>query len=221
MQHIDVYTDGSATTADKPGGWGYVILVDGTKHSEGSGHMENATNNDAEMEAVIQGLRAVNKLLFPTPIGVLGAYDPVEIVPPSVTVRSDSRLILGWTSGIYKFKQIDKIAKYRELQLLVKMTNAKTEWVEGHAGHEHNERCDKLANAARMKVQIDLDRKEQKERGETLIGEKKSGILCVWYKGILKVVDLDNNVVENYNRETHGTRGSMWEIKEDKYRERG
>ena len=55
---IEVYTDGSATTSEKPGGWGYVIVIDGVKHSEGSGRMETATNNDAELEGAIMGLAA-------------------------------------------------------------------------------------------------------------------------------------------------------------------
>ena len=36
---VEVYTDGSATTKDKPGGYGWVIVIDGKFHSEGSGSL--------------------------------------------------------------------------------------------------------------------------------------------------------------------------------------
>ena len=61
---IEVYSDGSATTADKAGGWGSVIVIDGALHKELSGHLESATNNDAELEAAIQGLAATYDLLL-------------------------------------------------------------------------------------------------------------------------------------------------------------
>ena len=43
----------SATIATKPGGWAWVITIDGKFHCEGSGHLEKATNNDAELLASI------------------------------------------------------------------------------------------------------------------------------------------------------------------------
>lgn len=215
--HIEVYTDGSATTADKPGGWGYVIVIDGKKHSEGNGHMPNATNNDAEMQAVIEGLKAALTIMD-QPQDTLSNLKLSDLHKIAVTVKSDSQLILGWTSGQWAFKQTEKMEKYKELRSLVGYTNAKTEWVRGHNGHEHNERCDKLANLGRLQQQEKEDRAEALAKGDTLIGSKKTGIMCVWYKDVLKIVDLDKNVVEDYNREKHGTRGSMLEVKEEKKR---
>jgi|GEM_PF-2382195 len=216
--HIEVFTDGSATTADKPGGYGFVLIVDGVKHSEGNGYMPNATNNDAEMEAVIQGLKAAIDRIILRVGPVLGLLEVAGIVPPVVTVKSDSQLVLGWTSGKFSFKQQEKIEKYKELRALVDFTNCKTEWVRGHNGNEHNERCDKLANLGRLQQQEKLDRADAIERGDTLVGTKKTGILCVWYKGVLKIIDLDKNVVEDHNRDSHGARGAVLEIKEDKHR---
>lgn len=207
--NIEVYSDGSATTKDKPGGYGWVMVIDGIKYSEGKGHMPGASNNDAEMEAAIQGLAAVlkhvNLSCFPT-----GPY--------SVTLVSDSQLILGWASGVYRFKQQDKYAKYKQLEFLVNRLSAKTRHVKGHSGDEHNERCDKLANLGRTQKEEEIDRAEAKEKGETLIGTKKTGTLCVWYKGSLKVIDLDTNVIENYDRTIHGARGGILEVREDKSR---
>ena len=37
MFSIDLFTDGSATTSSKPGGYGYVIVINGNKFSYGIG----------------------------------------------------------------------------------------------------------------------------------------------------------------------------------------
>lgn len=208
---IEVYTDGSATTNDKPGGYGWVLVYNGTKHSEGSGHMKKASNNDAELEAALYGLNAAKNLIAITPQEYITEGIWVELV-------SDSQLILGWANGTYSFRQHDKIEKYKELQLLVKNYNVKTRWVEGHTGDEHNERCDKLANAARLGVQAKSDKIEAILEGKTLIGRKKSGVVCIWYKNVLKIISLEDNIIEDYDRVIHGTRGSMLELREDKLR---
>lgn len=108
---IEVYSDGSATVATKPGGWGYVVVVDGKFHSEGSGHVESATNNDMELEAAIQGLSAVYGLAFGmVPISAeIGSVIPTPIgLKAQVTLISDSKVILGWASGEFAFKQTAK-----------------------------------------------------------------------------------------------------------------
>jgi ribonuclease HI len=211
---IEVYTDGSATINTKPGGWAFVLVIDGKKHSECAGHMALASNNDAEMEAAIQGLAAALKLVNSTAcFGTGMANEKFE-----VTLCSDSELILGWTSGRYRFKQQSKIAKYDQLQFLVKRLGVKTRWVKGHSGDEHNERCDKLANEARLTVNRKKDREEAIVAGKTLIGTKKAGTVCVWYKNQLKIVDLETNVIEDYDRAIHGARGGTLEIREEKSR---
>lgn len=213
---IEVYTDGSATTADKPGGYGWVLVVDGTKVSEGNGHMPLASNNDAELEAAIQGLNAAKAWLDTN-------FDRIVMSSPGtialqVTLVSDSQLILGWADGTYKFKQLAKIEKYQELKGLMGRLRANTRWVRGHTGDEHNERCDTLANEARTGQENKKKRAEAIIKGETNIGSKKTGIVCIWYKGNLKIIDLDTNIIEDYDREVHGPRGSALEIREEKSR---
>lgn len=210
--NIEVYTDGSATIADKPGGYAYVLVIDGKKYAECAGAMQNATNNDAEMQAAIEGLRAVHNFLTED------TKEGTDLSKYTVTVVSDSQLILGWIDGTYRFKQQDKLTKYGELRLLAHTLKAKTRWVRGHNGDEHNERCDKLANEARLSVTRKIEHQEKKEKGETLIGTKKSGTVCIWYKDVLKVIDLETNIIENYDRNVHGVRGSIMEIREEKSR---
>lgn len=198
---IEVYTDGSATIATKPGGYGWVIVVDGTKHSEGNGHLEFATNNDAELEAAIQGLAAAFKLYMVEKPTVL-----------DVTLVSDSQIVLNWASGAHRFKQAAKMNKYNALRALVTKMLVKTRWVEGHSGDEHNERCDKLANLGRKKQEEDI-KKDNIDSGKTKIGTKKDGVVSFWCRGVLKVVDLVENIVEDYDKELHGKRESKMEIR--------
>lgn len=144
---FEVYTDGSATTKDKPGGWAYVIVKDGVKVTEGSGFSAGATNNDMELEAAIQGLAAAYKLL-----DSISKSELMTTPNPNfyVTLVSDSEIVLKWVTGEYRFKQQDKMKKFEQLMRLVKTMDVRTRWVEGHTGVEHNERCDELANEARL-----------------------------------------------------------------------
>src|ERR1700733_1544279 len=101
MANLEVFTDGSATTANKPGGWAYVLVFDGYKYSEGSGHVENVSNNDMELEASIQGLAAALKFINSS----REANAETSQVSFDVTLCSDSQIVLGWCDGTYRFKQ--------------------------------------------------------------------------------------------------------------------
>ncbi len=138
---VEVYSDGSGMTKKTPGGYGYVVVVDGVALYEGSGHIEFATNNDCELQGAIEGLDSLHY-----------HFDPEETI--EVWLVSDSEIILGWASGERAFRQEEKILKYQQLKNLMGEFKAKTRWVPGHAGEEHNERCDKLANAARLQKEI-------------------------------------------------------------------
>jgi ribonuclease HI len=160
---IEIYTDGSATVKTKPGGYGWVIVIDGKFHSEGSGSIPNATNNDAELEAAIIGLaNAYRMLQEPQPPELLGRPFPTE-----VTLVSDSQIVLGWVNGTYRFKQITKNNKYESLMRLKKSMNVQTRWVEGHTGDQWNERCDKLAGIQR-RLAMGIEPKKRVDRSALL-----------------------------------------------------
>jgi ribonuclease HI len=208
MSKIEVYSDGSAQTKDKPGGWGSVVVVDGKLIKELSGHLELATNNDAEIIGAIRGLDYALHYIVS-----LNGSCPIE---NDVTLISDSEIILNWANGKYRFKQLDKMNLYEDLIRLVKKLKVKTQWVRGHSGNVWNERCDKLANNARKGLLVEgLDKTP--EKADTRIGVKKN-VVCLWYGPVLKIIDLENNIVEDYKREVHGKRGSFIEIRGEKER---
>lgn len=142
---VEIYTDGSATTRENPGGWAYVITVDGEKVHEDSGSMKNATNNMAEITAAIEGMQCVeNAIKSGNSIG------PAVVSPDcEVVLVADSQLVLRYATGEYKCKAWHLMPLYIKLRKHFQNVNATTRWVKGHAGDEHNERCDVLAKAAR------------------------------------------------------------------------
>ena len=211
---IEIYSDGSATTSDKPGGYGWVMIIDKEKHSEGSGYVEFATNNDMELLGSIEGLSAVATHLHKLGLPVL--ENPEMGFGIKTTLCSDSQIVLGWADGSYRFKQEDKLDKYNELKKYMKALRAKTRWIKGHSGDTHNERCDVLANLARKKMIEDLSPKV--DPGLTLIGDKKSNTVSLWYSGQLFVLDFEQKIMEAYSKDLHGKRGSVIEIREGKER---
>lgn len=57
---VQVYTDGSANTSTKNGGWGVYLVCDRLNHKkELNGSSKNTTNNLMELEAIIQALKAI------------------------------------------------------------------------------------------------------------------------------------------------------------------
>ncbi len=211
---IEIFADGSGQTAATDGGYGWVMLVDGSKVSEGSGHSKNVSNNDMELEGAIQGLTHVLEFLN-DPLAYSGLAMCSDIAKVEVILCSDSQIVLGWASGTYRFKQQEKIEKYNNLKFLMTTLNAKTQWIRGHSGHEHQERCDKLANDARKGISTE---KSLESNTDSRIGKKKDGVICFWAYGKLKVLDIFNNVCEDYSREAHGKRGSIIEFREEKMR---
>jgi ribonuclease HI len=211
---IDIYADGSGQTANTDGGYGWVMVIDGVKISEGSGHCNKVSNNDMELEAAIQGLTSVLSFIN-SPVAYTGRLEFSDTSSAEVTLCSDSQIVLGWASGTYRFKQESKIEKYNQLKFYMDTLKAKTQWIRGHSGHEHQERCDRLANDARKGITTE---KSLESNAITKIGRKKEGIVCFWAYGKLKLLDILNNVCEDYNREVHGKRGSVLEFREDKLR---
>lgn len=139
---IEVYADGSGNTFDSDGGYGWRLVVDGALITEGNGYLAKATNNVAEITAAIEGLKyAATYLRLP---------EIQQASPHSVSLVSDSQLVLGYANGAYSCKALHLATLYIELKKIYKKVGATTRWVKGHSGDEHNEGCDKLAKAARL-----------------------------------------------------------------------
>ena len=147
---VTVFTDGSSRGNPGPGGYGSVLLYTdpaGEVHTlELSQGYRTTTNNRMELMGVISGLEALKASC-------------------AVTLTTDSRYVVdsvtkGWVYGWKKkgwIKSDKKPALNVDLweRLLPLLEKHKVEfvWVKGHAGHPENERCDRLAVAARMQFE--------------------------------------------------------------------
>ncbi len=134
---ITIYTDGACDihAANRPGGWAAILRASDDsgallKETVISGGAENTTNNQMELRAVIEGIKALGR-------------------PVKVTVVSDSRYVIDIARGAKKAKANQ--ALWREFHELTSGQFIHWRYVEGHAGDQLNERCDKLAVAERRK----------------------------------------------------------------------
>ena len=143
---VEIYSDGSATTADKPGGYAWVLVVDGVKIDEGFGHLDKATNNVAEITAAIRGLERVESYLKTVVNSAAGTPGTNDV---RVVLISDSQLVLRYATGEYQCRKYHLVPLYINLRRIFQKVKAETRWVRGHTGDKYNEECDVLAKAAR------------------------------------------------------------------------
>lgn len=134
-----LYTDGACSGNPGPGGWG-ALLIHGTNEKELSGGVPATTNNRMEMQAVIEGLKALKR-------------------DCDVTIYTDSKYVLqgltewmpGWKKRGWKTadnKPVKNMDLWQELDMLCASHRVKWQWVKGHNGDVNNERVDALARAA-------------------------------------------------------------------------
>ena len=142
MQTVELWTDGACSGNPGPGGWAAVLRL-GERERELTGGDPATTNNRMELQAVVEGLRALKR-----PCRVLVHTD-------SAYVRNAIRQgwIDGWQRNGWRTKAKTPVAN-RDLweDLLEAMRDHRVEWVavKGHSGVELNERCDRLAVEAAL-----------------------------------------------------------------------
>ena len=150
MKKVKIYTDGACSGNPGPGGYGTIIKYNGHE-KELSGGYKNTTNNRMELLAVISGLEALKE-------------------PCIVDIYSDSKYVVdaikqGWAKRWQKnhWMRNKKEAAlnpdlWQRLLDLLDQHKVIMHWVKGHAGHEENERCDKLAVAASKQNNLLIDK---------------------------------------------------------------
>jgi ribonuclease HI len=145
---VEVYTDGGCSGNPGPGGWAYLILVDDRKRAA-SGGAESTTNNRMELQAVIAALREVGR--HPE-----WAAQPVSVYTDSAYVqRGISQWIHTWKRNGWRTsarKPVKNRELWQELSGLSASLRVRWHWLQGHAGHTHNEECDRLVREAITKL---------------------------------------------------------------------
>ncbi len=132
-----VFTDGACRGNPGPGGWG-AVLIWGEREKELCGGEPDTTNNRMELMAAIQALEALTK-------------------PCQVELHTDSKYVQtgikewihGWKARGWMTsdkKPVKNEDLWRRLDAARQRHTVDWRWVKGHAGHELNERADRLAN---------------------------------------------------------------------------
>ncbi len=142
LPHVFLYTDGACSGNPGPGGWAFVLKHPATKKEmERSGAEIETTNNRMELMAAIEGLKA------------LKSKSTVELYSDSQYVLNGLKDWLpGWKAKGWKTagkKPVKNVDLWKELDALASGHEVKFHWIRGHNEHPENERCDRLAVAAR------------------------------------------------------------------------
>ncbi|MEN3047464.1 MAG: ribonuclease HI family protein [Candidatus Caldarchaeales archaeon] len=127
MSVCKLFIDGSSLGNPGPAGYGYAIEAMG-RLTTGSGHLGKATNNAAEYEALIRGLRRC-----------------LEIGCRRVTVLTDSELLARQLKGEYRVRSPNLKRLHSEALALLGMFEA---FEVRHVRREENELANRLAQEA-------------------------------------------------------------------------
>lgn len=137
-----IYTDGACSGNPGSGGWAAVILFPDGHLEELGGGEKNTTNNRMEISAAIAALEASRNAGI---AGKIRIYTDSSLLLNGIT-----KWIWGWLRRNWKTSQETDVANrdlWERLWRLVSPLRGKLEWihVKGHAGHDVNERCDRIA----------------------------------------------------------------------------
>ena len=139
---MTIYTDGGCSGNPGPGGWGYVILPEGGASREDKGYETATTNNRMELMAAIKALESAKAIRH----GMITVYTDSQYLRSGITTW-----VHGWKKKNWKTSGGDPVKNkdlWERLDALNLSMAPQWEWVKGHAGNEHNERCDALTQDA-------------------------------------------------------------------------
>ena len=137
MKTVNIYTDGACRGNPGVGGWGVLIEFGDTRKEYFGGEL-NTTNNQMELRAAIEGLKALKEPC------IVNLTTDSKYVMQGITSWIDTWKKNNWKSS--SKKDVKNKDLWVELDKYVEIHNVKWLWVKGHSGHEQNEIADQLAN---------------------------------------------------------------------------
>lgn len=157
---ITIFTDGAAKGNPGPGGYG-VVISSLDKVVELGGHKARTTNNEMELMAVIEALKAVS-----------GSKGPVALYTDSkYVVEGATGWLFGWIKNGWQTKAKTTVANKDLWQALVPLLDKLTvEWhkVPGHVGIVGNERVDTIASTFAERGTCELYQGSKKAYGSNI-----------------------------------------------------
>lgn len=147
---MEIFTDGGCRGNPGPGGWAYIINVNGTEYRK-NGFEHETTNNRMELTAVIRALEAACDLLRTGHPGDEDSAGVILYTDSQYVQKGISEWIRRWEQNGWK-TAAKKPVKNKDLWLRLKELSLKIDlewrWVKGHAGNHYNEACDSLVQEA-------------------------------------------------------------------------
>ncbi|MEM7456506.1 MAG: ribonuclease HI [Planctomycetota bacterium] len=144
---VHLFTDGGCSGNPGPGGWAFILRhLPSGKEIEQSGGKALTTNNQMELQAVVEGLATLKRPCR------------VELFTDSVYVgKGMTEWMHKWKKNGWKRKEKNKLVpvkneeQWRQLDALIQRHRVKYTRVKGHSGHLENDRVDELAVEAYQK----------------------------------------------------------------------
>jgi len=137
LKKVEIYTDGACTGNPGKGGFGAILIYNGTEKKISRGYRKT-TNNRMELMAAVESLKLLKE-------------------PCNVELYSDSKYLTdainkGWLESWAKngWRKADKkkvlnVDLWQELRQMLEVHSVTFIWVKGHAGNKYNEICDVMA----------------------------------------------------------------------------
>ena len=144
-----LWADGACSGNPGPGGFGVVVeSPDGDK--ELARGYRNTTNNRMELRGAIEALEQVPA----------GARAVLHTDSRYVVDAIEKKWVDGWKKRGWRKAdggEVKNIDLWKLLQAAMSGKAVRFQWVEGHSGDPHNERCDRLAVAAAHSGSLETD----------------------------------------------------------------
>jgi ribonuclease HI len=144
-EKVKIYTDGACQGNPGPGGWGALLRYKGVE-KELSGYAAATTNNRMELQAAIEGLKALKRSTE------ADLYTDSQYLRDGITKWLPQWKQKGWR--LASKKPVKNQDLWEELDMLAQLHKVGWHWVRGHSGHPENERADALARQAIVRAQI-------------------------------------------------------------------
>ncbi len=144
MKEVIVYTDGACSGNPGPGGWG-AWLISGKHAKELTGGMAETTNNQMELMAAIEGLKALKGPCHVT------LYTDSVYVKDGITKWIHNWKKNGWRTA--NRKPVKNAELWQALDAEVASHDITWKWVKGHNGDPGNEKADELARQGMARYQ--------------------------------------------------------------------
>jgi ribonuclease HI len=156
LKEVEIFTDGACRGNPGPGGWGVLLRFKG-KERELYGGEQQTTNNRMELQAAIEGLKALKE-----PCAVILTTDS-NYVRNGITSWLANWKQKGWkTAGRNPVKNVDL---WQALDEQNQRHQVEWHWVKGHSGHRENEIADQLANRGIDELGADRAANRQSKAG--------------------------------------------------------